>query len=54
MVTSAEDPVVRVIEDDRPRLSLGEWLERLRGDAPVELGISAAELLAQARAEQRL
>ena len=50
----ATDPVIRVIEDDRPRVSLGEWLERLRGDEPVDLGISAAELLAEARAEQRL
>jgi hypothetical protein len=58
MVKSAEDPamdpVIRVIEDDRPRLSLGEWLERLRGDEPVDLGISAAELLAEARAEEGL
>jgi hypothetical protein len=43
-----------VIEDNRHRLSLGEWLERLRNDEPVELGVSAAELLDEARAEEGL
>ena len=46
---SALDPIIRLIDDDRPRLSMKEWLALIDSREPVDLGISAAELLAEAR-----
>ncbi len=43
------DPVVVQIDDEGPTMSFDEWLAVVADDAPVELGITAAELLAEAR-----
>lgn len=45
------DPVVVPIPDDRD-LSMDDWLASLIHDEPVELSISGADLVAEARAEQ--
>ena len=50
----ALDPIVQLIEDDRPRLSMKEWLALIDEHEPVDLGTSAAELVAEARAEEGL
>ena len=44
------DPVVVRIEGDEPTMTLHEWFELARADGPVVLGVSAAELLCEARA----
>lgn len=43
------DPVVVPIEDGPTTMSFDEWLALVAADEPVELGITAAELLAEAR-----
>jgi hypothetical protein len=52
MASKAEDldPVVVRIEGDEPTMTLHEWFELARADGPVDLGVSAAELLSEARA----
>ena len=44
------DPVV-VLIPDAPTITMDEWLAALRTDGPVDLPVSAAELVAEARAE---
>jgi hypothetical protein len=44
------DPVV-VLIPDTPKMTMDEWLAALRTDGPTELSVSAAELVAEARAE---
>ena len=61
MVTRADelhDPVVVEIDDDFSRLPererarlTADWLASLRTDAPVELTVSGAEMVAEARDE---
>ena len=53
-----DDPIVIEIEDEFTRLPkeeqirlTQEWLGSLRTDKPVELGVSGAELLREARGE---
>jgi len=50
MARNAEhlDPVVVLIEDDEPTITFEDWLARLGERERVDLGISAAELLAEA------
>ncbi len=43
------DPVVVLIDDDEPKMTIAEWLALIDSREPVDLGISAAELLAEAR-----
>jgi len=43
------DPAVVLIEDTRPSLTFEEWLELVREDEAVELGIPAADVLSEAR-----
>jgi hypothetical protein len=50
----APDPIIQLIEDVRPRLSMKEWLAPIDEHESVDLGISAAELVAEARAEEGL
>ncbi|MGQ0431874.1 MAG: hypothetical protein ACT452_05640 [Microthrixaceae bacterium] len=52
MASRAEnfDPVIVLIEDDEPTMTFDEWLARLAEREPVDLGTTAAELLAEARA----
>lgn len=52
MVRRAEehDPAVVLINDEEPSMTFEEWLALIADDEPVDLGISAAELLAEARA----
>jgi hypothetical protein len=52
------DPVVVEIDDEFSRLSRAErvrvtkeWMAALRTDAPVELAVSGAEMVAEARDE---
>lgn len=51
MATHADelDPVVVPIVDSEPTMTLHEWLAALDEREPVELGMSAAQLLAEAR-----
>lgn len=53
MVRGAEDfeldPAVVLIDDVAPSLTFEEWLGIVGNDEPVDLGMSAAELLAEAR-----
>ena len=51
MARNAEhfDPVVVLIEDDAPTITFEDWLASLGERERVDLGISAAELLAEAR-----
>lgn len=44
------DPIVVEIEDDEPTMTFEGWLARLAEREPVDLGVNAAELLAEARA----
>jgi len=53
MASQAEnlDPVVVPIDDgEPPTMTLHEWYERVRSHGSVNLGVSAATLLAEARA----
>lgn len=50
IVVEIEDDFTRLPEDERIRLT-NEWLDSLRADDPIELGVTGAELLAEARAE---
>jgi hypothetical protein len=44
------DPIVVPIEDrEGPTMTLHEWYERVRSSGPVDLGVSAAEILREAR-----
>lgn len=44
------DPLIVPIDDEHPpTMTLEEWLDVLAGDEAVDLGTSAAELLAEAR-----
>lgn len=44
------DPVIVPIEDEEPStMTFEEWLDLVATDEPVDLGTSAAELLAEAR-----
>lgn len=43
------DTVVVPIDDAEPTMTLEEWFALVDLDEPVELGVSAAELLAEAR-----
>lgn len=43
------DPVVVLIDDAEPTMTLEEWFALLDLDEPVELSVSAAQLLAEAR-----
>lgn len=43
------DAVVVPIDDAEPVMSLQEWFALVDLDEPVELGLSAAQLLAEAR-----
>jgi hypothetical protein len=52
------DPIVVPIDDEFNRLSpeeqerqTADWFQSLADDEPVDLGVSAAELLAEVRAE---
>jgi hypothetical protein len=45
----AADPVVVLIEEEAPTMTFEEWLDLVGQDEPVDLGVSAAELLAEAR-----
>lgn len=51
MAKRAEDhgPVIVPIDDEEPKMTFEEWLALIENDEPVDLGISAAELLAEAR-----
>jgi hypothetical protein len=53
MARSAEDfeldPAVVPIDDAAPSLTFEEWLNLVAEDDPVDLGVPAAELLAEAR-----
>jgi hypothetical protein len=44
------DPAVVVIS--RPALAVDEWLESLRWPEPLDLRVSGAELVAEARADE--
>lgn len=43
------DPVVVLIDDAEPTMTLAEWFALVDLDEPVELGVTAAQLLAEAR-----
>ncbi|MGH9184113.1 MAG: hypothetical protein ACRDZ9_09985 [Acidimicrobiales bacterium] len=43
------DPALVLIDDVAITLTFEEWLDLLGGDEPVDLGIPAVELLAEAR-----
>lgn len=43
------DPAVVLIDDGAPSLTFEEWLALLGDDEAVDLGIAAADLLAEAR-----
>lgn len=45
------DPVVIPISDDAPTGSMADWLRSLVHDQPIELGVSGADLVAEARSE---
>ncbi len=44
-----QDPVIVPTNDEEPTMTFEEWLALIDKDEPVDLGISAAELLAEAR-----
>lgn len=48
--SASDGPVVR-IPDDFPKVSVDEWLSLLMREDPIELPISAAELVAETRRE---
>ena len=39
-----------LIANDESPLTFGEWVKTIENDEPVDMGVSAAELLADARA----
>jgi hypothetical protein len=43
------DPVVELIEDEEPAMTFEGWLAMLEEREPIDLGVSAAELLSEAR-----
>jgi hypothetical protein len=43
------DPFIALIEDEKQSMTFDEWRALLRTREPVVLGISAAELLEEAR-----
>jgi len=43
------DPVIVPIDDGEPEMTFEEWLALIDKHEPVDLGISAAELLTEAR-----
>ncbi len=45
------DPAVVPIDDDSDG-SIDDWLTSLRRDEPIELSVTGADLVAEARAEQ--
>jgi hypothetical protein len=45
------DPVIIPIDAVDPTITLHEWFEFARADGRVDLGVSASELLAEARAD---
>ena len=47
--TFGSDPVIVLIEDEDPTMTVDEWLALVSTDEPVDLGSSAAELLREAR-----
>ncbi|MGH2961118.1 MAG: hypothetical protein ACRDL3_02840 [Solirubrobacterales bacterium] len=53
MASRAEDVnrVVVPIDGEEPTITLHEWFELARSDGRVDLGVRAAQLLAEARAE---
>lgn len=51
IVVPIEDDFSKHSDDERIRLTQ-EWLTSLRTNEPLDLGVTAAELLAEARAEE--
>ena len=50
IVVEIDDDFIRLSERERARLT-AEWLSSLRTDTPVELSVSGAEMVAEARDE---
>lgn len=50
LVVEIEDDFTRLPEDERVRLT-NEWLASLRTDDPLELSVTGAQMVAEARAE---
>lgn len=51
IVVPIEDEFSKLSEEERIRLTQ-EWLGSLRTDEPLDLGVTAAECLAEVRAEE--
>ncbi len=51
IVVPIEDEFSKLADDERVRLTQ-EWLDSLRTEEPLDLGVTAAELLAEVRAEE--
>lgn len=51
IVVPIEDDFSKLADDERVRLTQ-EWLDSLRTEEPLDLGVTAAELLAEVRAEE--
>ena len=50
LVVEIEDDFSRLPEDERVRVT-NEWLASLRTDDPLELSVTGAQMVAEARAE---
>lgn len=50
IVVEIEDEFSRLPEEERVRLT-NEWLDSLRTDDPIELAVTGAQMVAEARAE---
>ncbi|MDQ3756583.1 MAG: hypothetical protein M3394_01880 [Actinomycetota bacterium] len=44
-----DDPVIVLIEDEEPSMSLEEWLALLDGDPPSDVDVRAAEVIREFR-----